>query len=81
MVRPRSYRTEALVLKSTPMGEAGLIVTLYARYTGKLRAVVRGVRKPTSKMVGHLEPFNRVELALASPRLGGDGHYNPGPDN
>ena len=71
MVRPRSYRTEALVLKSTPMGEAGLIVTLYARDTGKLRAVVRGVRKPTSKMVGHLEPFNRVELALASPRLGG----------
>jgi len=50
------------------MGEGGLIVTLYTRNTGKLRAVVRGVRKPTSKMVGHLEPLNRVELALASPR-------------
>ena len=71
MARPRSYRTEALVLKSVPVGEAGLIVTLYSRDAGKLRAVVRGARKPTSKMVGHLEPLNRVELALASARPGG----------
>ena len=71
MSRPRSYRSEAVVLKSTPFGEAGLIVTLYTRDTGKLRAVVRGVRKPTSKMVGHLEPLNRVELSLAKSRPGG----------
>ena len=73
MARPRSYRTEALVLKSAPIGEAGLIITLYSRDAGKLRAVVRGVRRPTSKMVGHLEPLNRVELSLASPRLEGMG--------
>ena len=71
MPRPRSYRSEGLVLKSAPLGEAGLIITLYTRDAGKLRAVVRGARKPTSKMVGHLEPLNRVELALARPRVGG----------
>ena len=65
MSRPRSYRTEGVVIKSTPMYEAGLLVTLYSRSAGKLRAVVRGVRKPTSKMAGHLEPLTRVDLALA----------------
>ena len=71
MARPRSYRTEAVVLKSSPFGEGGLIVTLFSRDAGKLRAVVRGARRPTSKMVGHLEPLNRVELFLARPRIGG----------
>ena len=71
MARPRSYRTEALVLKSVPVGEAGLIVTLYSRDVGKFRAIVRGARKPTSRMVGHLEPLNQVDLALASARPGG----------
>ena len=70
MAPPRSYQTEALVLKSTPIGEAGLIVTLYSKELGKLRAVVRGVRKPTSKMVGHLEPLNRVQLALVRGKPG-----------
>jgi len=69
--RPRSYRSEALVLKSTPIDEAGLIVTLYTRNAGKLRAVAPGARKPTSKNGGHLEPLNRVDLALANSRPGG----------
>ena len=71
MARPRSYHCEALVLKSTPTGEAGLVVTLLTSDAGKLRAVVRGVRKPTSRMVGHLEPITRLELALARSRPGG----------
>jgi len=71
MARPRAYRSEALVLKSTPLGEGALIVTLFARDLGKLRAVVRGARRPSSKMVGHLEPLNRVGLSLVSSRTGG----------
>ena len=71
MARPRSYRCEALVLKSTPMFEAARVVTLYSREAGKLRAVVPGARKPTSKMAGHMEPLNRVELVLVSSRTGG----------
>ena len=46
------------------------MVILYSRTLGKLRAIGRGARKPTSKMVGHLEPLNRVELALARSRIG-----------
>ena len=70
MPRPKFYRSEAVVLKSTPIGEGALAVTLYSRDSGKLRAVVRGARKPSSKMVGHIEPLNRVELALARGRPG-----------
>ena len=71
MARPRSFQCEGLVLKSVPMGEAGLLVTLYTKEAGKLRVVVRGARKPTSKLVGHLEPLNLVHLSLASSKPGG----------
>ncbi len=64
----RAYRCEAVVLSSLALGEADLIVTLYTKEAGKLRATARGVRKLTSKMVGHLEPLTRVELALARGR-------------
>ena len=47
------------------------MATLYTRDMGKLKAMVRSARKPTSKMVGHLEPLNLVHLSLAASRPGG----------
>ena len=80
MARPRTYRSEALVLKSAPLGEAGLMVSFYTRASGKVRAAARGILRPTSKRVGHLEPLNRVEMVLAHSRSGGDGNRSPGTD-
>ncbi|MCE2404216.1 MAG: DNA repair protein RecO [Dehalococcoidia bacterium] len=71
MGRPRSFQCQGLVLKSMSLGEAGLMATLYTPDMGKLKAMVRGARKPTSKMVGHLEPLNLVHLSLAASRPGG----------
>ena len=71
MSRPRSFQCQGLVLKSAPLGEAGLMATIYTRDMGKLKALARGARKPASKMVGHLEPLNLVHLSLASSRQGG----------
>lgn len=68
MPRTRTYRTEALVIKTHPLGEADLLLTLYTPSLGKVRAVAKGARKLTSKMIGHLEPLTRVELALAQGR-------------
>ena len=68
MAPPRTYRTEALTLKKIPLGEADLMVTLYTRETGKLRAVAKGARRSTSKLVGHLEPLTLTRLALAQGR-------------
>ena len=57
MAPPRTYRAEALTLKNMPLGEADLIVTLYGRDAGKIRAVAKGARRSTSKLVGHLVGF------------------------
>ena len=65
MAEHRLYRTEAIVLRHTRSGEASRILTLLTPGYGKLRAVVKGVLRPTSHMAGHLEPFCRSRLLLA----------------
>ena len=68
MTRPRTYRTEALVLRQASLGEADLLLSLLTPDQGKLRAVARGARRVTSRLVGHLEPLTRVNLAVARGR-------------
>jgi DNA repair protein RecO (recombination protein O) len=68
MAPPRTYRTEALVLKKIPFGEADLMLTLYTREAGKLRAVAKGARRSSSKLVGHFEPLTLTTLSLARGR-------------
>src|ERR687883_716038 len=65
MARQRLYRTPAVVLKRTDLGEADRIVTLFTRDHGKIRAVAKGVRRTTSRSAGHLEPFILTDLSLA----------------
>jgi len=67
-VSSRIYKTEAIVLKSSPYGEGHLLVTLLTRDGSKVRAMAWGARKPTSRKVGHLEPLTRVDLALSKGR-------------
>ena len=65
MAVPRIYNTEAIVLRAHPLGEADRLLTLFTPTLGKLRASARGVRKPTSKLGGHLDPLTRSSLTLA----------------
>jgi DNA repair protein RecO (recombination protein O) len=65
MARPRTYKTEAIVLKRTDLGEADSIITLYTPNMGKIRAVAKGVRRPKSKLGGHLDLLTRSALLLA----------------
>jgi DNA repair protein RecO (recombination protein O) len=70
MTAPRLYNTEAIVLKKTDLSEADSILTLYTPHLGKLRAVAKGVRRPKSKLGGHVEPLTYSEMLLAhSPSL------------
>lgn len=68
MAPPRTYRTEALTLRRSTLGEADLILTIYSKDRGKIRAVAKGARRSNSKLVGHLEPLTRVQLSLSSGR-------------
>ena len=72
MAVPRQFKRQAIVLESKPLSEADLMVTLLTSDDGKLRAVARGARKTTSKLVGHLEPLTQVEMSLTR---GNEFHY------
>lgn len=65
MSKPRSFNTEALVVRSTDLGEAGRLLTLLTPAHGKLQVTARGVRKATSKLGGHLDLLTRSSLTIS----------------
>lgn len=68
MPRPRSYKTRAIVLGHLDLGEADRIITLLTPEDGKIRAIAKGVRRPTSRIGGSVEPFAELDLVLARGR-------------
>lgn len=66
-MRDRIYRTEALILRRTDIGEADRILLLATPH-GKQRIIARGVRKTTSRLAGSIELFTHVTLLLAIGR-------------
>lgn len=62
------YKAEAIVIRRTNLGEADRVVTLLTRDHGKLAAVAKGARKPTSRFAGRLELFTHLQLLLAVGR-------------
>jgi DNA repair protein RecO (recombination protein O) len=60
----RSYRTEAIVLRSLRLGEADRILHLYTLEHGRVGAVAKGVRRTKSRFGARLEPLSHVELQL-----------------
>ena len=65
---PRRYTTEAIVLSRFDLGEADRVLTLITPTGGKLKAIAKGVRRPTSRLGGSLEPFAELTVALARGR-------------
>jgi DNA repair protein RecO (recombination protein O) len=65
---PRNYQTKAIVIKKTKLGEADRILTLCTSDRGKIQAVAKGVRRPKSKMAGHLELMTCSQVNLARGR-------------
>jgi DNA repair protein RecO (recombination protein O) len=60
----RSYKTEAVVLRSFRLGEADRVLHLYTLERGRVGAVAKGVRKTRSRFGGRLEPLSHVDLVL-----------------
>lgn len=63
--KPRNYKTDALVLRAYAMRDADRLVMALTPQLGKLKLAVRGARRLTSKLGGHLDVLNRVHLAIA----------------
>ncbi len=68
MPAPRRYTTEAIVLTRFDLGEADRVLTLITPGLGKIRAIAKGIRRPTSRIGGSLEPFAELTVALARGR-------------
>jgi DNA repair protein RecO (recombination protein O) len=52
--------TEAIVLRTYPLREADLLVTLFTRLEGKVRGVARAAKKSKRRFGGALEPLTVV---------------------
>jgi DNA repair protein RecO (recombination protein O) len=63
-VAGRTYKTEAVVLRSFRLGEADRVLHLYTLDRGRIGAVAKGIRRTKSRFGARLEPFSHVELLL-----------------
>ena len=64
----RTYKTEAIVLRSMRFGEADRVLHLYTLDRGRVGAVAKGIRRTKSRFGGRLEPMSHVELVLHEGR-------------
>jgi DNA repair protein RecO (recombination protein O) len=64
----RPYVTDAIVLSRFELGEADRVLTMLTPEYGKIRAIAKGVRRPTSRLGGSLEPFAELRVALSHGR-------------
>jgi DNA repair protein RecO (recombination protein O) len=60
----RTYKTEAVVLRSTRFSEADRILHVYTLERGRVGAIAKGIRKTKSRFGARLEPLSHVELML-----------------
>jgi DNA repair protein RecO len=58
------YTTKAILIKSTPIGEANRYYLLLTEDLGFIRATAQGVRLEKSKLKGHLQDFCQVKISL-----------------
>ena len=65
---PRRYTTDAIVLSRFDLGEADRVLTVITPTGGKLKVIAKGIRRPTSRLGGSLEPFAELTVALARGR-------------
>jgi len=54
------HESEAIVLRTYPLREADLLVTLFTRAEGKVRGVARSAKKSRRRFGGALEPLTYV---------------------
>jgi DNA repair protein RecO (recombination protein O) len=64
----RTYKTEAVVLRSFRYGEADRVLHLYTLDRGRVGALAKGVRKTRSRFGARLEPLSHAELVLHEGR-------------
>ena len=62
------YHTKAVILRSSPVGEANKRYWLFTEELGLVVAVAQGVRKGASKLAGQLADYNFIDVDLVKGR-------------
>ena len=62
--KPRTYKTEGVVIRHSSSGEADLVLAIYTADYGTIHVVGRGLRRAKSRLTGHLEPLSHVAIQL-----------------
>lgn len=68
MSKQRTYIAEAIVLRRSDFLEADRRLTLFTPDRGRLNVVAKGVRRPASRMAGHLELFTLAKVFVVRRR-------------
>ena len=58
--------TRGLISRCTNYNDSDIIFTLLSENDGIQNFIARGAKKPTSKLSGHIEPINFVEIYYTS---------------
>lgn len=66
-MRERIYRTDGLILRRNDFGEADRLLVM-ATPGGKRRVIVKGARKTSSRLAGHVELFTHARMLVAIGR-------------
>ena len=66
LIMPKHYYATGIISKSRKLGESDRIFHLITKEHGLVRAVAKGVRKPKSKLKGHLQTLNQVNAYIRS---------------
>ena len=63
-----SGNTKAIILDARAYRESDVLLSVFTLDFGRLNLVVRGAKKSSSKMIGHLEPLTRAKLMIIKGR-------------
>ncbi len=66
--RQRQFRSQAIILSRRDFGESDRLLTLFTPERGKIRAIAKGARKPSTKVSGHVELFARSDVLIYKGR-------------
>ncbi len=68
MPERRLFTTDAIVLSRFDYGEADRVLSLLTPGHGKIKVIAKGIRRPTSRLGGSLEPLAELRVALVRGR-------------
>lgn len=64
---PKTQQDIGVILRLRPLGEYDSLITLFSQKYGKKTLVAKGLRRPTSKMCGIIQPFSTVKIEESVP--------------